>query len=124
MFLTVAATIAVVVGLVALVAPDAMLAMKGVAGDTAATVWMRQVGVLLLATGVTAALVRRHPDSPTLRAVLVGNALLQLGLLPIEPLAYAQGVIPNLAGIVPNTVVHIVLAAGFVVHARAVRTTV
>lgn len=120
-FLTGASLIAIGVGGTALVAPDAMLATKGVVGNAAAEVWMREVGALLLAVGVISWLVRSHEDSATLRALLWGNALLQLTLLPIEMVAHADGVIPKLIGIVPNTVLHVLLAAGFVIHARAVR---
>ncbi len=116
-----AALIAVGVGGAALLAPDAMLASKGITGNPAARVWMREVGALLLAVGVTSWLIRHHEDSPTMRAVLWGNALLQLGLLPIELFAYVQGTIPALAGIVPNSVLHVLLAIGFVTFARAVR---
>lgn len=121
LFLTFAAVIAVGVGGVALLAPDAMLESKGITGNGAARVWMREVGALLLAIGVTVWLVRAHEDSPTLRALLWGNALIQLGLLPIELIAYAQGVIPVAAGVLPNTVVHVVLAFGFAAYARAAK---
>ena len=120
-FLTLASLVAVGVGGAALVAADAMLAAKGIADNAAAQVWVREVGALLLAVGFIVWRVRSHGDSATLRVLLFGNALLQLALLPIEVVAYAQGVIPALMGIVPNTVLHVVLAAGFVVHARAVR---
>lgn len=121
LFLTFVALIATSVGGVALLAPEVMLASKGITGNAAARVWMQEVGAVLIAVGVTAWLVRGHEDSPTLRALLWGNALLQLGLLPIELIACAQGVIPNAAGIVPNTVLHVLLAFGFVTYARAIR---
>lgn len=116
-FLAVAAAIACAVGAVALITPTVLLDAKGVT-DGAAAVWMREVGALLLAVGCLAFAVRHHAPSPTLRAVLWTNAALQLALLPIEPLAYHAGVITRLAGIAPNTVVHVLLAAGFAWHAR------
>jgi hypothetical protein len=121
LFLTFAALIALGVGGTALLAPEVMLASKGIAGNAAARVWMQEVGAVLIAVGVTAWLVRTHEDSPTLRALLWGNALLQVALLPIELVAHARGVIPDAAGIVPNTVLHLVLALGFVAYARAIR---
>lgn len=120
-FLTFAALIAIGVGGMALLAPDVMLSSKGIAGNKAASVWMREVGVVLLAMGVVNWLIRAHEDSPTMRAVLWGNALLQVGLLPIELVAYVHGVIPTAAGIAPNTVLHVVLAFGFFTFARAIR---
>ena len=124
LFLTFAALIAVGVGGAALLAPEVMLASKGIAGNAAARVWMQEVGAVLIAVGVTAWLVRTHEDSPTLRALLWGNALLQVALLPIELVAHAQGVIPDASGIVPNTMLHLVLALGFVTYARAIRPRV
>jgi hypothetical protein len=50
---------------------------------------------------------RGHDDSATLRA------LLQLGLFPIEIIAYANGVITKLSGIVPISILHLLLALGF-----------
>jgi hypothetical protein len=120
-FLTLASLVAIGVGAAALVAPEAMLATKGIAGNAAAQVWVREVGAMLLAVGFIAWRVRSHGDSATLRVLLLGNALLQLAMLPIEVVAHVQGVIPALMGIVPNTVLHVALAVGFFVHARAVR---
>jgi hypothetical protein len=120
LFLSFAAFVALVVGAFALAAPSVLLATKGVSGS-AAEVWVREVGALLIAIGVTVFTVRNHEDSPTLRALLIGNALVQIGLFPIEVLAYYQGVIPLLSGILPNSIVHLLLAAGFVYYAANVQ---
>lgn len=42
--------------------------------------------------------------------------MLQLLLLPVEVLAYSQGAIINVWGIVPNSVLHVPLGLGFVVN--------
>jgi hypothetical protein len=120
-FLTVAAAIAVIVGAVALFAPTVLLDSKGVAPSAAANVWMREVGIAILAIGVASFLVRGHDDSPTLRAFLVGNAVLQVGIFPIELAAYSAGTITKAAGIVPNEILHALLAAGFVFYAARIR---
>ena len=44
--------------------------------------------------------------------MLLANLLAQLGLLATEWLAWANGVITQLAGMLPNTVLHVLLAAG------------
>jgi hypothetical protein len=85
---------------------------------------VREVGVLILALGVTLFLVRKHHDSPTLRAVLLGNAMVQLGLLPLELFAYREGVITLLSGIVPNSVLHVLLGTGFLLFASRMRRPV
>lgn len=81
--------------------------------SAAADVWMREVGVLLVCIGVIAGLVRKHADSPTMRVLMLGNLLVQLGLLATEVLAYANGVITKLSGVMPNSILHLLLATGF-----------
>lgn len=112
-FLTLAAAIALCVGTTAVLFPAALLASKGTVPSTAADVWMREVGVLLVCIGVIASLVRKHADSATMRVLMLGNLLVQLGLLATEVLGYADGVITKLSGLIPNAVLHLVLAAGF-----------
>ncbi|CAN5358078.1 hypothetical protein BH11PSE11_BH11PSE11_20100 [soil metagenome] len=112
-FLTIAALIAVAVGFLALIVPEILLDSKGVVPSASVNLWMREVGVLLIASGLTAFLARQESDSGALRALFAGNLVLQLGLLPVEPIAYANGVITKLSGIMPNTILHMVLALGF-----------
>ena len=52
----------------------------------------------------------RHPriNVTTLRAILIGNLVVQVGLFPIELIAYANGTITKVSGIVPNTTLHVV----------------
>jgi hypothetical protein len=116
-FLTLVSVIACLIGTFALFAPSALLESKGVAPSESANVWAREVGVALISIGVATFLLKAHADSPTLRAFLVGNAVLQIGLFPIEIGAYANGVITKLSGIIPNSILHIVLAAGFIYFA-------
>ncbi len=120
-FITITSCIALAVGLFALTLPAALLFTKGVSPDPAASVWVREVGVLLIAVGVMAFLVRGEPDSLTLRGFLVGNAIVHVGLFPIEIMAYAQGVITRLDGIVPNSILHVVVAGGFFYFAATMR---
>lgn len=117
-FLTFAAVVALGVGSFALVAPETLLASKGVAENAAASVWMREVGVVLVSIGFIAWRIRAHPDSPTMLAFLWGNTLLQALLLPVEIFAYFNGTITNLSGIVPNSVLHVLLGLGFLACAR------
>ncbi|MEQ1545675.1 hypothetical protein [Methyloglobulus sp.] len=115
-FLSVASFIALAVGTFALIAPAILLESKGVVASAATEVWVREVGALLISVGVSLFLVRDHGDSPTLKAFFIGNIMLQLSLLIIEPLAYANGIITKLSGIVPNTILHILLVSGFIYY--------
>jgi len=119
-FLTLVSIIAMSVGTVALLLPAALLDSKGVGPNPAANVWAREVGAALISIAVVAFIVRDHPDSPTMKAFLLGNAVLQLGLLPIEIIALANGTLTKLSGIVPNSVLHVVLAAAFAYYATRI----
>lgn len=119
-FLWFATLVAFGVGGVALIAPNAFLATKGIVGNPAAGVWMREVGAALVSISVMTWSLRNAPDSPAMLGFLRGGALLQGLLLSIEIWAYAQGLIPVLMSIVPNSVLHVVLGLGFLMHARAV----
>jgi hypothetical protein len=120
-FLTIAALVALIVATLALLWPAHLLHSKGVAPSAAAEVWIREVSVLLIALAALVLMVRRHDDSPTLRAVLVFNMLVQLGLFPIEIAAWFDGVITRAWGVIPNSVLHLVLAACFGYYACSPR---
>lgn len=122
MFLTFSSAVALAVGSFAVALPHALLESKGVAPpNDAAAIWVREVGVNIFALGAMMFLVRRHPESPTLRAFLFGNGIVQLGILPIEIGAYHDRVITHLSGIVPNSLLHVVLASGFLLFAARMR---
>jgi hypothetical protein len=120
-FLTLVSAIAMLVGTVALLLPAALLDSKGVAPNAAANVWAREVGIALISIALIAFSVKGHPDSPTMKAFLMGNAVLQLGLFPIEIMAFANGTLTKLSGIVPNSLLHLGLAAAFVYYAARVQ---
>ena len=116
-FLTLTAAITLLIGCFALSAPGALLVnVKHAAPSQVANVMARTVGILLVSVGVLNLLVRAHEDSPTLRAVLIANLLLQLGILPIDPIAYLTGAYRSLGSFVPNTALHIALSAGFIFY--------
>lgn len=121
-FMSVVACVALLVGSFALIGPGAFLqGAKGALPSAAAEVMMREVGILLISVGILGWLVRAQPDSPTLKSVLWANALLQVGIFPIEIAAYLRGVFPVLSGILPNSVFHVVAAAGFMYFASKCR---
>jgi len=112
--LTITGMTALAVGALAVVAPAFLIeTVKVAVPSPSANVMARTVGVLLVSIGLLDLLVRRHADSPTMRALLIFNLVLQLAILPIDPLAFAAGTFTTLGSFVPNTVVHALLAAGF-----------
>jgi len=116
-FLTLTSCIAVAIGTFVLVAPEVMIEnVKSAVPSESANVMARTVGILLITVGILDFLVRNHEDSPTLRAVLIANLVLQIGIMPIDPMAYASGVYKTLASWLPNSILHLMLAAGFVYY--------
>lgn len=113
-FLTIASIIATLVGLFAIFFPTTLLESKGVEPLAGTLVWTRETGLLLLTVGIIAFLVRKNEASQTLKVFLFGNILIQIGLFVIELLAYFNGIITKLSGIIPNLTLHILLAIGFV----------
>lgn len=114
LLLTVASLIPVAIGSLALLAPAVLLVdLKGAETSPAAETMARTAGVLLVSVGVVSFLARRAEDSPALRAILAGNLVLQLMIVPIDPLAWLSGAFHGLGSFVPNTVLHVVLALAF-----------
>ncbi|WP_395066132.1 hypothetical protein [Flavobacterium sp.] len=113
-FLTTASIIAFSVGIFALLFPSILLDSKGVTPLYGTLVWTRETGLLLLSIGVIAFLIRKNDDSETLKAFLFGNSFIQIGLFIIELSAYFDGIITKLSGIIPNLILHILLAIGFI----------
>jgi hypothetical protein len=111
---TVTGLTALSIGALALIAPGVLIeTIKAAEPSASADVMARTAGVLLLSVGLLDLLVRRHAESPTMRAILLVNLALQLAILPIDPLAFAAGTFRRLGSFVPNTVLHLVLAAAF-----------
>jgi hypothetical protein len=116
-FLTITSVVASLIGILALTSPGVLIeSVKYAAPSETANVMARTVGILLISVGVLDFLVRDHEDSPTLRSVLIANLVLQIGIMPIDPSAYANGVYGTLGSFVPNTILHICLASGFVYY--------
>ena len=111
-FLTITAFIALFIGFAALFFPAVLLESKGVVNNPAANVWMSEVGVLLLAIGVIVFLIRKEPDSLALKAILTGIIVIQSGLLLVEIAAYSKGIIIEISGIIPNSIIHTGLIIG------------
>ncbi len=121
-FLTIASCTATGVGFFSLLFPAALQQSKGTAANAATYVWTAEVGILLIAIGIMAFLVRRQETSLSLLAFFIGNFIIQAGLFVIEFAAYFNGVITKLTGIVPNLTIHIFWAFGFAYYIREMKT--
>ncbi len=117
--MVVSSLVAFAVAGVALLWPGWLLASKGVEPGGPVSVWVREVGALILAFGVITFQARKSTDAVAMRAVLVGGAVLHLSLLPIELVAYWQGVITKASGVAPNSVLHVTLGLASLHFARS-----
>lgn len=121
-FLSIVSPVALIIGFVALFYPTILLESKGVISNEPVKVWMSEVGILLISTSIILFLVRKEEDSIALKAILFGNVIIQIGLLSIEILAYQKGVIKEVSGIIPNSILHIILTIGFIYHWSKITT--
>jgi len=112
-FLTIVASIAFIIGCVALFFPAVLLESKGIINNPPANVWMSEVGILLIAVGILVFLIRKEENSLALKAIFISVLIIQSGLLLIELMAYRNGTITEISGIIPNCVLHIILIFGF-----------
>lgn len=116
-FLTITSVIVLLIGCFALTSPSVLITdVKYAAPSETANVMARTVGILLITVGLLNFLVKDHEDSPTMRSVLIANLVLQIGIMPIDPSAYASGVYRTVGSFAPNTVLHIILASGFIYY--------
>jgi hypothetical protein len=115
-FLTIASLIAISVGVFALLFPTILLESKGVEPINGTLVWTREVGLLLICLGIIGFSTRKHDNSATLKALLFGNIIIQIGLFLIELIAYSDGIITKISGVIPNLSLHVLLTTGFLYY--------
>ena len=107
---------AMVFGLGLLVFPDSMLAGFGLGVPVQAKVLSRDVGATLIGLGVINWMAR-NASGETLRALLVGNVVVQALELLINGYEVAVGDLPTQAA--GGLVIHLVLGAVFVLAMRS-----
>ena len=113
--LTIGAIAAAVLGLLLALAPVQMLSGFGLAAPNEAVVLSRDVGVTLLGLAVINWLAK-DATGPAVRAVLLGNVVVQMLELVVNSIEIASGALPSKAA--PGLLIHIVLGAVFVLGLR------
>ena len=106
---------AVVFGLALFVSPESMLAGFGLATPVAAKVLSRDVGATLIGLGVINWMAR-NATGEALRAILVGNVVVQALELVVNAGEIAVGLLPAQAG--GGLVIHLVLGVILVLAMR------
>ena len=110
------AVAAVVFGLALFVSPESMLAGFGVAAPVTAKVLARDVGATLIGLAVINWMAR-NATGDVLRALLVGNVVVQALELLINAYEIVVGDLPTQAA--PGLIIHLVLGAIFVLAMRS-----
>ena len=107
---------AVVFGLALFVSPESMLAGFGLATPVAAKVLSRDVGATLIGLGVINWMAR-NASGEAVRALLVGNVVVQALELVINTYEIVAGDLPGQAA--PGLLIHLVLGAVFIFAMRS-----
>jgi hypothetical protein len=118
--LTLGAVLAWIFGAMLLLAPGPFFAPMGIAVDQKVATIAQNQGAALIAIGLINFLCRRVTDAAALRAVLLGNLVIQLLSLGIAVRALALGIFPSQGA--PAVVIHVILGTLFAVALRRVRT--
>ena len=109
--LSIGAILALIFGLSLALVPGQMLAGFGLAAPGEAIVLSRDVGVTLIGLGILNWLGRNAVGAP-LRAILVGNLVVQVLELVVNGWEIASGQLPGAAA--PGLVIHLALGGIFV----------
>lgn len=113
-FLTIASAVSLLFSAYMIAAPGKMMEGMGVGPNAGTNVVLQAMSVMLLSIAVMTFLARKDPGSQALRAILIGNVVMHTVALPIDWIAYAQGVFTQLSGILPGTIIHVIFALGFI----------
>jgi len=91
-----------------------MMEGMGVESNASINVILQAMCVMLFTISVITFLARKDEGSIALRAILSGNIMMHLISIPIDWAAFYRGIFTQVSGILPGTVVHIILAVGFI----------
>jgi hypothetical protein len=120
-FLTISALIGLIFGVYMLVAPSKMMEGMGVGEDRVANVVLEAMSITLIAVSAIIFFARNDEGSPALRAILIGGIIMHFGDMPVDWIAYSNGTFTKLSGIMPGTIVHIILGIGFIYYLMKLR---
>lgn len=114
-FLVIAGAVGCVFGLSMILVPVQMLAGMTTITSACSMNAVRWMGPGILAVGVINIFARKDPGSDALRAIMTGNIVLHLIAWSLDFTDYRAGIVTP-SGFALGTVVHALLAAGFVYY--------
>ncbi len=120
MFFLVAAVLAFFFGLSMILAPAQVTRSFSMIGSTEVSALFRAMGALILSTGVLNFLVRQHPDSLTLRSVLLFNIVSHILNIIVDCWGVIDGAMP-VSAILGAQFVHLFICIGAWYYLSALR---
>jgi hypothetical protein len=121
-FLVLAGVLALCFGATMIFSPATLLDNISTLTDPGSPHVLRWLGSGLLAVGVMNLLARNDPGSDALRGVMIGNVVLHLVALVLDIADYSAGIV-KASGVGMGAIVHIGLAAGFLIFLRSTRAS-
>jgi hypothetical protein len=115
-FLVIASVVALLFAVIMIAAPGKVMQSQGLTADEPVKATLQFLGVMILAVAIITYLSRNDPGSIALRAVLIGSIVVHVLSMAMDWITYARGVFSQVSGIIPGTVVHTLLAIGFIYY--------
>ena len=113
-FLTIAAALGTLFSLYMFFAPAKMMEGMGVQSNDTINVILQVMCVMLFTIAVITFLARRDEGSIALRAIIIGSIMMHIISIPIDWVAYQRGIFTQISGLIPGTIIHIILGVGFI----------
>ena len=117
LFFLIIAVVGLVFSVALLLVPSTVAQSVGLSGSAETAFLFRALGAVLLSVTLANFLVRNHPDSPTLAAVLWMNIAAHVLSIMVDLVGQAQGLV-TMAHSAPGLVVHLVIALGAYFYIR------
>ena len=113
-FLTIAAALGTLFSLYMFLAPAKMMEGMGVQSNDTINVILQVMCVMLFTIAFITFLARRDEGSIALRAIIIGSIMMHIISIPIDWVAYQRGIFTQISGLIPGTIIHIILCVGFI----------
>ena len=115
-FLTIAAIVGVPLAVLMIASPAKMMEEMGTQRSDTANVLLQVVGLMTFSISVILFLARKDEGSIALRAIIIGNIIMGIGSIPIDWIAYQQGIFTQISSLIFSTIVHIIFVVGFIYY--------
>ena len=121
-FFLITAIFAFVFAAMMLLVPASAAEGFGMVSTPETSLLFRSLGGMLLSASILNFLVRNHPDSDTLKAVLIFNVALNLlGMLSDVP-GIIEGILP-FGKVIPGHIVHLFIIIGSFIYLRKIKSS-